>query len=500
MKKLMILMDESTRHLRVQPRDKASKRHQRQAPEQEEDVPVKLSDKLLKIAREQKDDEDEQDGEDEWVDEDDDEADMADAGDQEEDAPAAAAAASAGVDRESLSKGKRARVRRLEQTLQKLKQKEREKQQPRIKGASEVRFDDTASVARDADGYVMGDAVTEEEERAMQVFLPAPGRDDTDTEPRTLAELILQKIREKEIERFGHAVDDPAANKDRPAPPEGTMMNAAALMETPSGIPPKAVEVYTAIGKWMSQYKSGKLPKAFKVIPRLKAWEEFIYLTDPVNWSPSAMFAATKIFASNMTPAMAQRFYNLVLLPAVREDIQANRRLNFHYYEALKKAVFKPAAWFKGILLPLAQDNCTLREAVIVGSILAKVTMPVIHSAAALTLLCRMRPWYGTTSYFITVLLNKKYALPYKALDEVVDHFHSFVGDTRTLPVLWHRSLLVFAQRYKLLALCATGELEDHHREKLKQVMRAHTHYQITPEVRRELSSAVQGENDMDIE
>jgi len=45
---------------------------------------------------------------------------------------------------------------------------------------------------------------------------------------------------------------------------------------------------------------------------------------------------------------MAQRFYNLVLLPRVRDDIAEYKRLNFHLYMALKKALFKPAAWFKG--------------------------------------------------------------------------------------------------------------------------------------------------------
>lgn len=29
---------------------------------------------------------------------------------------------------------------------------------------------------------------------------------------------------------------------------------------------------------------------------------------------------------------------------------------------ALRKSLFKPAAFFKGILLPLAAENCTLRE------------------------------------------------------------------------------------------------------------------------------------------
>lgn len=55
-----------------------------------------------------------------------------------------------------------------------------------------------------------------------------------------------------------------------------------------------------------------------------------------------------RIFASNLKERMAQRFYNLVLLPRVRDDIAEYKRLNFHLYMALKKALFKPGAWFKG--------------------------------------------------------------------------------------------------------------------------------------------------------
>ena len=75
------------------------------------------------------------------------------------------------------------------------------------------------------------------------------------------------------------------------------------------------------------------------------------------------------------------RFYFYVLYPRVRDDIEYYKRLNFHLFMALKKALFKPAAFFKGILLPLAESgNCTLREATIVSSILAKCSIPMLHS------------------------------------------------------------------------------------------------------------------------
>ena len=45
----------------------------------------------------------------------------------------------------------------------------------------------------------------------------------------------------------------------------------------------------------------------------------------------------------------------------------------------------------------------------------------------------------GATSLFMTVLLNKKYSLPYVLLDQLVAHFLSFLEDDRELPVLWQQ-------------------------------------------------------------
>jgi hypothetical protein len=68
----------------------------------------------------------------------------------------------------------------------------------------------------------------------------------------------------------------------------------------------------------------------------------------------------------------------------------------------------------QGLLLPLcASGSCTLREVVIFSSVLKRTSLPVLHSAAALLRLAQM-PYCGTTSFFIRVLLDKKYALPYK--------------------------------------------------------------------------------------
>jgi essential nuclear protein 1 len=156
------------------------------------------------------------------------------------------------------------------------------------------------------------------------------------TPQRTLADIIMERIHEAGV------------SGDATANVEGGGRSIP-------GIDKKVIEVYQGVGKLLGRYRSGKLPKAFKIIPSLSNWEEIMYLTDPEKWSPNAMYQATRVFASNFNARMAQRFYNLVLLPRIRQDIKEHKRLHFALYQSLKKAVYKPSAFYKGVLLPLCQ-------------------------------------------------------------------------------------------------------------------------------------------------
>ena len=297
--------------------------------------------------------------------------------------------------------------------------------------------------------------VKEEDERAMERFM------SKDEQPRlTLATLIHDKIRDKETELTAQMTDISAAGTKH--------------------MDEKVVSVFKGVATILSKYRSGKLPKAFKVIPSLSNWEEVLYLTEPEKWTAATMFQATRIFASNFNSSKAQRFYNLVLLPRIRDDISEYKRLNFHLYMALKKSLFKPAAFFKGLLLPLCESGtCTLREALIISSILAKNSIPILHSSAALLKIAEM-DYTGANSIFIRTLLDKKYALPYRVVDAVIFHFSRFRMDERELPVLWHQSLLTFVQRYK-------EDLSVEQKESLLELIRCQSHHEITPEVRREI-------------
>ncbi|XP_028854260.1 bystin [Denticeps clupeoides] len=300
--------------------------------------------------------------------------------------------------------------------------------------------------------------VDPEDERAIQMFMSKnpPVR-------RTLADIIMEKITEKQTE-------------------VGTVLSEVSGRPMPQ-LDPRVIEVYKGVNKVLSKYRSGKLPKAFKIIPALSNWEQVLYLTEPETWTAAAMYQATRIFSSNLKERMAQRFYNLVLLPRIRDDIAEYKRLNFHLYSALKKALFKPGAWFKGILIPLCESGtCTLREAIIVGSILTKCSIPVLHSSAAMLKLAEME-YNGANSIFLRLLLDKKYALPFRVLDALVAHFLTFRGEKRTLPVLWHQSLLTLVQRYK-------ADLASDQKAALLELLKAQSHPQISAEIRRELQNS----------
>lgn len=170
------------------------------------------------------------------------------------------------------------------------------------------------------------------------------GGDDQRRGNRTLADMIMEKIEAAERMNVGadgiHERAPRRVERDMPMPP---------------GINPKVIEVYTKIGELLSRYKSGPLPKAFKIIPSLPAWENILYITNPATWTPHATLAATRIFVSNLKAAQSQRFFNLVLLDKIRDEINETGKASYQMYEAIKKALFKPAAFFKGVLFPLCE-------------------------------------------------------------------------------------------------------------------------------------------------
>jgi len=123
--------------------------------------------------------------------------------------------------------------------------------------------------------------ITEEDEMALQMFMnQAPAKQ------LTLADIIMEKIKEKEQQQQANSLGQ----------------------RLESTLDSKIVDVYKKVGTLLERYTSGKVPKAFKIIPSLSNWEEIVYLTQPDTWSPQAARQATRLFASNLNSRMAQRF------------------------------------------------------------------------------------------------------------------------------------------------------------------------------------------------
>lgn len=96
--------------------------------------------------------------------------------------------------------------------------------------------------------------INEDDERALEMFMsgnPAPRR--------TLADIIMEKITEKQTELDTHFSD------------AGTLQM--------QDLDPRVKQMYEGVRDVLRKYRSGKLPKAFKIIPNLRNWEQILYIT-----------------------------------------------------------------------------------------------------------------------------------------------------------------------------------------------------------------------------
>ena len=254
----------------------------------------------------------------------------------------------------------------------------------------------------------------------------------------------------------------------------------------------KIVDAYKLVGEVLRTYTSGKLPKAFNILSSTEDWEDLVNITEPYNWTPQAMYEAVVQFSSGEV-LMSNIFYEKYLVPAIRNDIKKNKKLNIHYYNCLKRALFKPSAFFKGIILPMSK-NLSAKEASIIGSILRKCSIPNNHASAAIVKLIQIcqNDKNGISVgalFFMRLLLVKKYAFPTEVKDKLVNFFLGYYDfDKDKLPVLWHQALLCFIQHYKL-------DLTEIEKSKLKDLNNKVGHHIISSEISKELSFSRQNQN-----
>lgn len=89
-----------------------------------------------------------------------------------------------------------------------------------------------------------------------------------------LSELIMEKIAEKQADIHTQLTDDGSLKIE--------------------DLDPRVKEMYEGVRDVMKRYRSGKVPKAFKIIPKLRNWEQILFLTEPHNWSAAGLFQGTR--------------------------------------------------------------------------------------------------------------------------------------------------------------------------------------------------------------
>eukprot|EP00878_Enallax_costatus_P025405 GHUV01027180.1.p1 GENE.GHUV01027180.1~~GHUV01027180.1.p1 ORF type:complete len:358 (+),score=108.30 GHUV01027180.1:410-1483(+) len=179
------------------------------------------------------------------------------------------------------------------------------------------------------------DDVSPADEAALAAFMSPAALDGSGAaEQKTLADAIMARLQQQQQQQQPGTASTAAGQQD---------FGSGSL----AGLDDAVIDVYRGVGQLLARYTTGKVPKAFKIIPNLVNWEEILQLTDPEHWSPHAMYVATKMFVSNLNARLAQRFLALVLLPRVRRDIAEHKRLHFALFQALKKSTYKAGAFYK---------------------------------------------------------------------------------------------------------------------------------------------------------
>ncbi|KAJ9628054.1 snoRNA-binding rRNA-processing protein [Taxawa tesnikishii (nom. ined.)] len=175
------------------------------------------------------------------------------------------------------------------------------------------------------------------------LLAPKSAEEEAEGESTNLADLILAKIAEHEATQDGRARDI-----DGDGRPEGVPEDAIEL-------PAKVVEVYTQVGTILSRYKSGKLPKPFKILPTLPQWDTLLSITRPDSWTPNAYYEATKLFTSSR-PALAQAFCTTSFSPRARGHLR-NQEIECALVQGSQEGAVQARGFLQGPAVPTRQQR-----------------------------------------------------------------------------------------------------------------------------------------------
>ena len=263
---------------------------------------------------------------------------------------------------------------------------------------------------------------------------------------------------------------------------------------------PEVKAVYLKVGELLSKYRDGKVPDCFSVLPRVAHWESLVQLTSPEKWTPHAFFKTTRLFVASPESKQTLYYFKYYLLPRVLSEIARTGKLNYHLFQSLKKGLYRPALWFRGILFPFLKGNYredfalgkrpeinsfslgTLKQAQIIAAVLMKTSLPNLHASAALLKILSLE-YTGPVGVLIKLFIDKKFALPLSVIRELSQWFLRFQHKEQDkMPVLWFQTLFSFAKSYR-------KHLQEQEKTDLKKLVKKKLkHHQLSSEIIQVLS------------
>lgn len=170
-------------------------------------------------------------------------------------------------------------------------------------------------------------------------------------------------------------------------------------------------------------YRSGKVPKLLKSLPMLKNFEEILWLLRPDSWSPQALYIITRLFVSRLDNLQMGRFLSQILAPRLQEAVFRSKKISSHLFLSLKVSTNRSKNFFSSLLFPILRgQSCTLKEAIILGSIINRASFLQENVIWSLINLLD-DPCTPPKLILIRIFLSKNYTLPYRVLDILLDFF-----------------------------------------------------------------------------
>jgi len=186
----------------------------------------------------------------------------------------------------------------------------------------------------------------------------------------------------------------------------------------------KVLKIFERTCLLLKIYRSGKIPKILKILPFLKNFEEILWLLRPDSWSSQALYVITRLFILRLDDLQIGRFFTQILAPRFQEAVFQPKKISSLLFLCLKVSTFRAKHFFSSLLFPiLKSQNCSIKEAIILGSVINKASFLLENVVWSLVSLVE-DPCTSPKLILIRIFLSKNYSLPYRILDILLDFFH----------------------------------------------------------------------------